>query len=183
MENEFKTLIKEDLAQYIDKSSFTIKDYLYAFIKHIGFKYVFFLRLCKFCRSRKTLFLFFLINRVILRHLSIKYGIQISYKTDIKGGFKINHYSGIGIDQKAKIGRNLNIRQNTTIGNTYKGCPTIGDNVYIGANCVLIGKITIGNNVVIGAGSVVNKSIPDNCTVVGNPCRIIDFNNNPASIT
>lgn len=37
----------------------------------------------------------------------------------------------------------------------------------------MIGDITIGNNVVIGAGSVVTKSVPDNCTVVGNPARII----------
>ena len=35
------------------------------------------------------------------------------------------------------------------------------------------GPIKIGNNVVIGAGSVVTKSVPDNCTVVGNPARII----------
>ena len=37
----------------------------------------------------------------------------------------------------------------------------------------MIGDIKIGNNVVIGAGSVVTKSVPDNCTVVGNPARII----------
>lgn len=37
----------------------------------------------------------------------------------------------------------------------------------------MIGNVIIGNNVVVGAGTVVTKSIPDNCTVVGNPMRII----------
>lgn len=42
------------------------------------------------------------------------------------------------------------------------------------ANSVVIGNISIGDNVSIGAGAVVTKSVPDNCTVVGNPMRIIN---------
>lgn len=51
--------------------------------------------------------------------------------------------------------------------------PVIGDNVKICTGAIVCGDITIGNNVIIGAGSVVFKSIPDNCVVVGNPARII----------
>lgn len=51
--------------------------------------------------------------------------------------------------------------------------PVIGNNVWVCPNAVLFGGITIGNNVTIGAGCIVNKSIPDDCTVVGNPARII----------
>lgn len=50
---------------------------------------------------------------------------------------------------------------------------TIGDNVWIGGNVVILPGVTIGNNVVIGAGSVVNKDIPDNMLAAGNPCKII----------
>ena len=50
---------------------------------------------------------------------------------------------------------------------------TIGDNVWIGGNTVILPGVTIGNNVVIGAGSVVSKDIPDNMIAVGNPCRVI----------
>lgn len=50
---------------------------------------------------------------------------------------------------------------------------TIGDDVWIGGNVVVLPGITIGNNVIIGAGSVVTTDIPDNCVVVGNPARII----------
>ena len=49
----------------------------------------------------------------------------------------------------------------------------IGDNVWIGANTVIVPGVHIGNNVVIGAGSVVNKDIPDNVVAVGNPCRVL----------
>ena len=53
---------------------------------------------------------------------------------------------------------------------------TIGDNVWIGGNTVILPGVTIGNNVVIGAGSVVTKDIPDNVIAYGNPCRIIREN-------
>ena len=50
---------------------------------------------------------------------------------------------------------------------------TIGDNVWIGGNTVILPGVTIGSNTVIGAGSVVTKDIPDWCVAAGNPCRVI----------
>ena len=50
---------------------------------------------------------------------------------------------------------------------------SIGNNVFIGANCIVLPNISIGNNVIVGAGSVVTKSIPDNSVVAGNPARHI----------
>ncbi|MBQ6480606.1 MAG: sugar O-acetyltransferase [Anaerolineaceae bacterium] len=50
---------------------------------------------------------------------------------------------------------------------------TIGDNVWIGANTVVLPGVTIGSNTVIGAGSVVNRSIPEWSVAAGNPCRVI----------
>ena len=49
----------------------------------------------------------------------------------------------------------------------------IGDNVWIGAGCVILPGVTIGENSVIGAGSIVTKDIPANVVAVGNPCRVI----------
>lgn len=75
------------------------------------------------------------------------------------------------------MGKNCWINQQVTIGaNSQYGYPTIGNDVHIFAGALVIGDITIGNNVVIGAGTVVTKSVPDNCTVVGNPARIIRRN-------
>ena len=50
---------------------------------------------------------------------------------------------------------------------------TIGDNVWIGGNTVILPGVHIGSNTVIGAGSVVTKDIPDWSVAVGNPCRVI----------
>ena len=50
---------------------------------------------------------------------------------------------------------------------------TIGDNVWIGGDVVILPGVTIGDNVTIGANTVVNKDVPSGCTVVGNPARIV----------
>ena len=49
----------------------------------------------------------------------------------------------------------------------------IGDNVFIGADVILLYGVHIGNNVVIGAGSIITKDIPDNVVAVGSPCKPI----------
>ena len=50
---------------------------------------------------------------------------------------------------------------------------TIGDNVFVGSNTILLYGTHIGNNVVIGAGSIVTKDIPDGVVAVGSPCKPI----------
>ena len=55
--------------------------------------------------------------------------------------------------------------------------PTIGNNVMISAGAKVLGSFKIGDNVKIGAGSVVLESVPDNCTVVGVPGRVVKRGN------
>lgn len=59
------------------------------------------------------------------------------------------------------------------IGYSKVGRVVIGNDVFIGADSVILPGVTIGSNVVVGAATVVTKDIPDNCVVVGNPGRII----------
>ena len=76
-----------------------------------------------------------------------------------------------------KIGKNFSIKNDVTIGNDSKGMsPVIGDNVTVHVCCVIFGDISIGDNVEIGAGTVIHKSVPSNCVVVGNPAYIIKEN-------
>lgn len=93
----------------------------------------------------------------------------------------IMHHPFSSIINAEFIGDNFEFRHNLTIGN--KGndntkLPRIGNNVKVGANVVIFGDISIGDNVNIGAGSIINKSIPSNCTVIGNPFRIIKQSSN-----
>lgn len=96
----------------------------------------------------------------------------------IGGGYYAAHAYATIINAK-RIGNNFSCRQCTTIGNKQDGrndlIPTIGDNVTVGANAIIIGPVKIGNNVIIGAGSVVVKDIPDNCVVGGNPAKILKY--------
>jgi len=55
----------------------------------------------------------------------------------------------------------------------YTGKVIIGDNVFIGANSIIVKECTIGNNVVIAAGSIITKDIPNNWIVGGVPAKKI----------
>ncbi len=104
------------------------------------------------------------------------FAVWLPSSAKIGKNFIIGYWGlGIVIHSNCIIGDNCLIAQNVTIGKDFKDrkVPIIGNDVYIGAGSVVFGEIIIGNNVIIGSNSVVNKSIPDNCTVVGNPCRII----------
>lgn len=116
---------------------------------------------------------------LILRHYELKYGISISYQTQIGSGLFIGHFGGIVVNQYAVIGKNCNLSHQVTLGKANrgdkKGFPVIGDNVYIGPGAKIIGKIKIGDNAAIGANCVVTKDVPNYGVVVGIPGKVISF--------
>ncbi len=59
------------------------------------------------------------------------------------------------------------------LGFTKIGRVKIGNNVFIGAGCIILPNVTIGNDVIIGAGSIVSKNIPDNSLALGSPAKVI----------
>ena len=59
------------------------------------------------------------------------------------------------------------------LGYSRVGRVEIGNNVFIGAEAIVLPNVKIGNNCIIGAGAVVTRDIPDNSVAVGNPARVI----------
>jgi serine O-acetyltransferase len=98
-------------------------------------------------------------------------------KTQIGEGFYLGHWGTVVINPKVKIGKNCNIMQGVTIAQAnrgkHEGVPEIGNEVWIGTNAVIVGKVKVGNNVLIAPNVYLNTDVPDNSVVVGNPAQII----------
>lgn len=118
-----------------------------------------------------------LLARMLSQRARHQTGIEIHPGAEIGRRVFIDHGDGVVIGETTIIGDDVTIYQGVTLGGTGKDVgkrhPTIGSNVTIGAGAKVLGPINIGNNVKIGAGSIVLKDVPDNCTVVGNPGRIV----------
>ncbi|MBI5671683.1 MAG: serine O-acetyltransferase [Nitrospirae bacterium] len=104
-------------------------------------------------------------------------GIEIHPSAKIGSGFFIDHGMGVVVGETAEIGDFVTLFQGVTLGGTGKERgkrhPTLGNHVVVGAGAKILGGITIGDNVKIGANSVVLKNVPPNSTVIGVPGRVI----------
>ena len=118
-----------------------------------------------------------LVPRVISQISRLFTGIEIHPGATIGRRFFIDHGMGVVIGETAEIGDDCLLYQGVTLGGTGnekgKRHPTLGNHVVVGSGAKVLGGITIGSFVKIGAGSVVVKPVPDNCTVVGIPGRIV----------
>ena len=104
-------------------------------------------------------------------------GIEIHPGAVIGRRFFIDHGMGVVIGETAIIGDDCMLYHGVTLGGTtwdkVKRHPTLKNGVVIGAGAKILGPITLGNNVRVGSNSVVVRSIDDNETVVGIPGRIV----------
>lgn len=110
----------------------------------------------------------------VVRHYT---GIEIHPGATIGPGFFIDHGMGVVIGETTIIGRDVTLYQGVTLGGTGKEHgkrhPTIEDNVVVGVGATVLGSITIGRGSKVGAGAVVIQDVPQDCTVVGVPGRIV----------
>lgn len=107
-------------------------------------------------------------------------GIEIHPGAQIGKNLLIDHTGAI-IGQTAKVGDNVTMVGRVVLGSTGKGDEflrhtIVEDNVMLGMNSTLLGRIKIGKNAKVGAGAVVTHPVPEGATVVGNPAKIISVN-------
>ena len=91
--------------------------------------------------------------------------------------FFIDHGACVVIGETAEIGKDVTLYHGVTLGGTSwrkgKRHPTLGDGVLVGAGAKILGPITVGANARVGANSVVVQDVPDGCTVVGIPGKVV----------
>jgi len=127
------------------------------------------------------------IPRSIMTLMKIITGMEIHPNAKIGKNFFVDHGVGLVIGETAELGNNCVLFHNVTLGGTGKHTgkrhPTLGNNVYVGTAATLLGPIKIGNNVKIGAETVIiMHDVPNNCTVVGAPGKIVKLNGKKANI-
>lgn len=169
MKTELKKIINSDLFRMGGNTS--KKMIVINSILNPAFRFICIHRKCNFYKNKNKIK--YLIYRIRLYRLNIKYGFEISNEAKIGEGFKIDHRGSIIINPNAILGKNVNVTSGVLIGQQNRGkkigSPIIGDNVWIGANSSIVGKINIGNNVMIAPGTFINFDVPSNSIVFGNP--------------
>ena len=118
---------------------------------------------------------FSLLYWISFKLVQIVTGIELPCEAQIGRNFVIDHFGGIVISGYAKFGDNCRIRNGVVVGlrRVDEPCaPIIGNDVDIGAGAKILGPITVGNNVVIGANAVVIDDVPDHSIAVGVPAVI-----------
>ena len=119
----------------------------------------------------------FTIARMISQFAKFRTGIEIHPGATIGKGLFIDHGTGIVIGETTVIGDNCLLYQGVTLGGTGKDKgkrhPTLGNNVLVGSGAKVLGPFRVGNNVKIAANAVVLNEIPDDCTAVGVPARVV----------
>ncbi len=172
--------LKEDTHRIFGR--FRLRDLLWGFLARRTFRPVITLRLCRISHEYRYLRpiapLFKLLHRLTCQLACI----DLSWQTEICGGFKITHGWGAVISPGTKIGRNVTIFHGVTLGRRDRianngervtGYPIIEDQVWIGPNAIIVGSIIIGEGSRIGGGAFVDCDIPAFSVFIGNPGRVV----------
>lgn len=98
--------------------------------------------------------------------ISSRTGVKIGRHCNIGGNVRIYDHDFHSLDP--------DIRRGPDDGNHVASAPiVIGDDVFIGANAIILKGVNIGDRAIIGAGAVVAKDVPSDCIAVGNPALVL----------
>ena len=120
--------------------------------------------------------IFSMFYKVLYKCIQIMTGIELPCEVKVGRNFRIDHFGDIIISGYASFGDNCIVRNGVTVGLKNideKAAPSIGSDVNIGAGAKILGPITVGDNVDIGANAVVIHSVPSNSVAVGVPARVL----------
>ena len=168
--------IKSDVKAVLDRDP-AARSFWEVYFLYSGVKAIRHYRVAHWFYNKKMYF----IARYISQRARKITGIEIHPAAVIGNGVFIDHGMGVVIGETTVIGDNCTIYQGVTLGGTGKDKgkrhPTIGNNVVIGSGAKVLGPFKVGDNSKIAANAVVLSEVPENCTVVGVPGRVVKKNN------
>jgi serine O-acetyltransferase len=162
--------VRSDIAR-LTASEPTAADKIGVVLLHLGLHAVVSYRLAHWLHSHRLR-----LAAAVVSYLgSVLTGAQISPRASIGKGLVIYHPQGVVIGAGAVLGEQCTLVHGTVIGQLYGGGdrPSIGDRLFAGTGAKILGRVTIGHDVRVGANSVVITPIPDGASVSGNPARIL----------
>lgn len=154
---------------------------LKAFLFKLAFRPIFTYRLYKSISAQPKVFKCILLPLVKLFHNTFSALASVSQplKSEVGPGLLFVHGFGIVINSKAKLGRNVTLFHQNTIGETKKGAPIIEDNVILAAGAMVLGPIRVDSGATIGAATIVMKDVKALEVVVGNPQKVLRVESAP----
>jgi serine O-acetyltransferase len=165
------SLLKEDI-QTVFKKDPAARSWLEVVLCYPGLHAIWSHRFAHYLWKHK----FYFIARLLSHITRFFTGIEIHPGAKIGRRFFIDHGMGIVIGETTEIGDDVLLYKGVVLGGTSlkkeKRHPTLGNNIIVGSNAIVMGAITIGNNARIGAASVVTHSVPENATAVGIPAKV-----------
>jgi serine O-acetyltransferase len=163
----------EDVAERSELTPLLVFKLLY---RHPPLRAMAWFRLATLMRRRKVK----LLPGVLQRRRLKLYGLELLPGTKIGGGLYIAHPVGCVIVVES-MGTNVSVMGSVTFGRREQLCwPIVGDNVFFGAGCRVLGPVEIGANAKVGANSVVLSDIPSGAVAVGVPARVLARGNHAA---
>lgn len=151
-------------------------------LTYAGIHAIFFHRVAHFLYRNDLKFL----ARVVSQFSRFLTNIEIHPAAVIGKRLFIDHGAGIVIGETARIGNDVTLFHQVTLGGTGKSVgkrhPTIQDNVMISAGAKILGAVVIGANSKIGANAIILGDIPKNATAVGIPARIVKLNGEKVNV-
>ena len=168
--NAFK-LLKEDIQTIFQKDP-AVRSWLEAVLCYPGLHAIWGYRFSHYLWIHK----FFFLARFLSHIVRFFTGVEIHPGAIIGRRFFIDHGMGIVIGETTEIGDDVLLYKGVVLGGISlekkKRHPTLGNNIVIGSNAIILGAINIGDNAIIAAASVVTHSVPANATAVGIPARV-----------
>ena len=111
------------------------------------------------------------------RRIRLRWGIEIPRATKVGPGLYIGHSGCVVVSPEARIGRNVTLSHDVTIGvaghRSERGAPTIGDDVYVAPGARITGPLRVGRRARIGPNAVVFRDVPPGAKVVAPESRVI----------